>query len=161
MARHIRFKLGFWGAGESARVLCLLLLFLLSVASSETTAAEIYVSPNGNDANSGTEADPLASLAAARDAARKYAGKEAVTVRIADGTYYLPETLEFTAADSGTAEHPVVYRAENEGGAVLSGGMRLKLDWRLYTDGIYSAKTPDGLVIDQLFIDGRNQWCAN
>jgi membrane-associated protease RseP (regulator of RpoE activity) len=137
-------------------LLCLGLLAIPSVG----VAGDLYVSPTGNDANIGTRDKPLASLAAARDAVRKLAGREAVTVHVADGVYYLPETLEFTAADSGTAEHPVVYHAENEGGAVLSGGMRLKLEWRAYRNGIYTAQTPDGLVIDQLFIDGRNQRMA-
>ncbi|MCR9202161.1 MAG: right-handed parallel beta-helix repeat-containing protein [Planctomycetaceae bacterium] len=137
-------------------VVCLGLLVLPSVGN----AADLYVSPAGNDAGVGTRDRPFASLAAARDAARKLAGEERVTVHVADGHYYFPETLVFTAADSGTAEHPVVYRAENEGGAVLSGGMRLKLEWRPYRSGIYSAKTPDGLVIDQLFIGGTNQRMA-
>lgn len=123
-------------------------------------AADLYVSPNGRDTGSGTRAEPLASLAAARDAARRFAGEEPVTVHVADGVYYLAETLTFTAADSGSAKHPVVYRAEHEGGAVLSGGMQLKLEWRPYRNGIYSAKTPAGLVIDQLFIDGSNQRMA-
>ncbi len=77
-------------------LLCLGLLAIPSVG----VAGDLYVSPTGNDANIGTRDKPLASLAAARDAVRKLAGREAVTVHVADGVYYLPETLEFTAADS-------------------------------------------------------------
>ena len=124
------------------------------------TAAEIYVAPTGSDANPGTKAEPLKSLAAARDAAGPSAGKEAVTVHVADGVYYLPETLVFTPADSGTEDYPIIYVAEHEGGAVLSGGTELHLAWQPYRDGIFQATTPPGLEIDQLFVDGACQRMA-
>ncbi|WP_411827513.1 PDZ domain-containing protein [Luteolibacter sp. AS25] len=123
-------------------------------------AADIFVSPSGNDSNAGTKAAPLGSMAAAKEAASRFAGKEAVTVHVADGVYYLPETLVFTAEDSGKEGSPVVYRSVNEGGAVLSGGSELDVTWEPYKDGIYQAKTPAGLKIDQVFIDGRNQRMA-
>lgn len=123
-------------------------------------AVEIHVTPTGSDSNPGTVSAPLKSLAAARDAARAYVGKEVVTVRVADGTYYLPETLVFTPQDSGSARNGVVYRAENEGRAILSGGSRLSLQWRPYRDGIFQAETPKALKIDQLFIDGKSQRMA-
>ena len=81
-------------------VLVAALIFPLSLS-----AAEIYVAPNGNDADPGTRAAPLRTLAAARDAVRPVAGKETVTVHVADGVYYLPETLVFTSADSGTDDY--------------------------------------------------------
>ena len=123
-------------------------------------ALDLHVSPAGKDANPGTEGSPFASLSAARDAARKVVGKEAVTIHVGDGIYHLPETLVFTPADSGSPEFPVVYRAVNEGRAVLSGGSELKLDWKPYRDGIFQAVTPQGLEIDQLFINGKAQRMA-
>jgi hypothetical protein len=130
-------------------------------ATQSVVAAELYVSPNGSDDFAGSSKEkPVASLAKARDLARSHAGKEAVTVNVADGVYYLPETLTFTSEDSGTATHPIVYRAENEGGAVLSGGSKLKLNWTSYKDGIFQATTPAGLEVDQLFIDGKAQRMA-
>ncbi len=135
----------------------------MMAALSSVGAMEVFVSPNGSDSNSGAKAEPLASLAAARDMARAFAGKESVIVQVADGVYYLPETLVFTPADSGSEKHPVIYRAENEGGAVLSGGSMLDLKWQPANDvgaGVFQAATPAGLVIDQLFINGRNQRMA-
>ena len=70
--------------------------------------ADLYVSPAGSDTNPGSLDKPLASLARARDLAQADAGKKAVTVHVADGMYYLPETLIFTPKDSGSAEHPIV-----------------------------------------------------
>ena len=130
------------------------------VFSLSLPAAEIYVAPDGNDSDSGTRHAPLETLAAARDAARSLAGKETVTVHVADGVYYLPETLVFTSADSGTEDHPVLYVAENEGGAVISGGTQLSLTWTPYRDGVFQAATPAGITIDQLFVDGTCQRMA-
>ena len=128
--------------------------------SASMWAAEIYVSPSGDDANPGTKEQPLASVAKARDLVRPSVGKEAVTVWLSEGTYYLPETLVFTPADSGSEAHPVSYRSIEEGGAVLSGGEVLDLSWKPYRDGIFQASTPEGRVIDQLFIDGTCQRMA-
>ena len=125
-------------------------------------AAEFYVDPAGNDANPGTKKAPLATITAARDALRasNILGKEPCTVIVANGVYYLPETVVFTPEDSGTKNNPVVYNAVNEGGAILSGGSKLNLQWKPYRDGIFEAKTPAGLEIDQLFINGKNQRMA-
>ncbi len=123
-------------------------------------AADLHVSPTGKDGNPGTYAAPFNHLAAARDAARRFAGKEAVTIHVADGLYYLPETLVFTHSDSGTEKFPVIYQAVNEGKAVLSGGLKLDLKWESLADGIFKSTTPAGLAIDQLFIDGGRQRMA-
>ncbi|MDF7809486.1 PDZ domain-containing protein [Pontiellaceae bacterium B12219] len=125
------------------------------------SAADVYVSSRGSDSNTGASPQsPLGSLSAARDLVRRVAGKQAVTVHVADGVYYLPETLVFTPADSGSEKYPIVYRAVNEGKAVLSGGSKLDLNWKPYRDGIFQCTTPAGLEIDQLFINGKNQRMA-
>jgi hypothetical protein len=134
----------------------LTLLIVLNVACT----TEIFVSPNGADSNEGTKEKPFATLEAAKNAASKYAGKKTVTVHVEDGVYYLPKALVFTSEDSGTEKHPIVYKATNEGGAVLSGGSKLDLNWKPYHDGIYQAATPENLKIDQLFINGLNQRMA-
>ncbi len=77
--------------------------------SSPGSAGELFVSPQGQDANPGTAAAPLQSFAAAQQAARRLAARGPVTVTFADGVYYLPQTVMFTPADSGTAAAPVVY----------------------------------------------------
>lgn len=123
-------------------------------------AAMLFVAPTGSDRNPGTAELPLATLAAARDAARPLAGREAVTVQVADGVYYLPEPFTLRPEDSGTPGAPVVYRTANEGRAILSGGRLLQLEWEPWRDGIFRAQTPAGLSIDQLFVDGKRLWMA-
>lgn len=135
-------------------------LITACLACCHCEAADIYVNPAGDDSQPGTSSAPVATLAQAQQLARNIAGQELITVHVADGTYYLPSTLVFSSADSGTEAAPIVYRAENEGGAVLSGGSRLPLAWRPDRDGIYAATTPDDIEIDQLFVDGRNQRMA-
>ena len=135
-------------------------LSLLLLSPISVNATDIYVASTGSDTNSGAVDAPLQSLAAAREAARAFAGKEAVTIHVADGVYYLPETLVFKAADSGTKDFPIAYRAANEGAAVLSGGSTLDLQWTAFKNGIFQAETPAGLDIDQLFVDGTNQRMA-
>ncbi|WP_231954344.1 signaling protein [Pirellulimonas nuda] len=123
-------------------------------------AAEIFVATTGDDAGPGTRSAPLRTLAAARDAAREFVGRERVTVLVADGVYYLPEPLVFTPDDSGSEQFPVIYRSENEGGAALSGGTRLRLKWRPYRDGIMQATAPEADKVDQLFVGGVRQRMA-
>uniref|UniRef100_UPI004047E048 PDZ domain-containing protein n=1 Tax=Mariniflexile sp. TaxID=1979402 RepID=UPI004047E048 len=136
------------------------LYVLLGCMLSTTYALEIFVSPNGSDSNSGNVNNPLATFFAAQQKARVYAGKEAVTIYFADGVYYLPKTIVFNSSDSGSEKYPIVYRAQNEGGVVLSGGLKLELQWKPYRDGIFKAKTPKGILIDQVFVDGLNQRMA-
>ena len=139
------------------------LAFLLLASFSQVvtaSAGEIFVARQGQDTNPGTRAAPLQSFAAAQQAARRFAGREPVTVTFADGTYYLPQTITFTAADSGTLKAPVVYRSLNERGAVLSGGVKLSLAWTPYKDGIMRAQLPAELETEEIFINGERQILA-
>ena len=124
----------------------------------EAHSAQIFVATTGNDTNPGTLDQPLATLQKAQQAARQVAGREAVTVFVRAGTYYLPETLMLTVADSGTKAAPVVYQAYAKEQAVISGGIRLKeLQWKPYQAGILQAKVPAGFATDQLFVNGERQ----
>jgi len=121
-------------------------------------AAQVFVAPNGNDANPGTLDKPFASLQRAQQAARKVAGREAVAVMVRAGTYYLPETIVLDAADSGTKDAPVVYQAYRKEQPVISGGIQMRnLKWEPYKDGIMRAKLPAGFTTDQLFVNGESQ----
>jgi len=91
-------------------------------------AAEVFVAPNGDDANDGSEQWPFATLTRARDEtralrARGVAGPLAVTAL--PGEYSVTGPLALSAEDSGTEAAPVVYRAKEKGTAVFYGGKRL------------------------------------
>ena len=85
-------------------------------------AAELYVAPNGSDANPGTADQPFATLEKARDAARGFRIQNPESriqnaVILAAGTYRLTKTLELNEKDSGT-----VFRAAPGAEVRLSGG---------------------------------------
>ena len=130
---------------------------LLSL-SMPSFALEFYVAPDGSNANPGTKDRPFAAIARARDAIRqiKAAAKEPVTVYLRGGTYYLKDTVVFTAEDSGTIEAPVYYRAYDNEKPVISGALTLNLKWRPYKDGIMQAKVVRP-VFNQLFINGKRR----
>lgn len=102
--------------------------------------AEIHVRPEG----------PIRTLADAQTEARKDPTQATVVVHA--GTYYLPEKLVFTAADSGST-----YIAAPGEKSIISGGMKLALQWEPYKNGIFQAKTPSGMTFDQFFINGKSQ----
>ncbi len=132
-------------------------MFAISLATglAALNAAEIHVSPLGDDANPGTEAKPLASVSAAQTMARAAVSQGALSILLHKGVYYLPETLRFGPADSGCT-----YTAVPGESVVMSGGLRLALKWEPFRDGIMQAKTPAGTTIDQLFVNGQAQHMA-
>jgi hypothetical protein len=116
-----------------------------------------YVAPAGRDTNPGTLGRPFASLRRAQEAVRQEHG----TVFLRDGTYYLPETLVFTAEDSGTKDAPVVFQAYEQERPVISGGVKLaKLDWKPYQAGIFQANVPEDLRTEEIFVNGERQILA-
>jgi hypothetical protein len=141
------------------RLLAGILLPLL--ASSTHAAIELYVAPEGSDTNPGTRERPFASLDCARRAvAQRADGSQSVTVFLAGGVYYLPDTLVFQAADSGTKDAPIIYAALPGQTPIISGGQRLRLTWSVYKDGIVQAAVPPGTTADQLFVNGQRQVMA-
>ena len=125
----------------SNRLACAFLvpvLVLLCLADAEAELAATvkgYVATNGNDAWSGTLAEPnaaktdgpFATLERARDeirALKKSTGlpQAGVTILVRGGTYALAKPFELTAEDSGTADSPVSYCASNNEAVYLTGG---------------------------------------
>ena len=91
----------------------------------------LRVSPDGDDAAAGTAAAPLRTFSGAQARIRAMKAKDgglkrSVIVEFADGEYAVGSPVSFTAADSGTCEHTIVYRALNRGKAVVTGGGKLK-----------------------------------
>jgi len=130
----------------------------LFTVSPSAHAANYFVSPSGADTNPGTLEQPFATPQRAQQAARQAKGREPVAVFLREGTYYLPETLTFTAEDSGVQAAPVVYQAYQQEQVVISGGARLKdLKWEPHRDGIMKAQVPAGFATDQLFVNGERQ----
>jgi len=118
----------------------------LGERATASAATMFYVATNGNDAWSGTLAEPnegktdgpFATLERARDAIRKLKGhgglpEGGVTVELRAGTYQREHTFELGADDSGTEQAPVVYRAR-EGEEVRLVGGRVVTGFEPVTD---------------------------
>ncbi len=124
-------------------------------APNDSKSIIFYVATNGKDSWSGklsqpnkTKTDgPFATLTRSRDAIRELKSqqggtlKQPVTVFIRGGTYFLPETLKFTAEDSGTVDFPITYKGYQNEKPILSGGQRIT-GWK------------------QVKIDGKKLWAA-
>ena len=120
-------------------------------------AQPYFVSPSGNDGNPGTLEKPFATPQRAQQAARRQRGH----IFLRGGTYYLPETLVFTAEDSGTKDTPAVFQNYRNEHPVISGGIRLEhLDWQPFTNGIFQAQVPADLQTEEIFVNGERQILA-
>lgn len=97
------------------------------ISGQALAATELHVSPTGSDDAAGTAAQPFRTIVRARDALREAGNAPGSMVTIHGGTYYLPEPLVFTGADSGTEAAPVVYRAAEGEDVWLNGGVPLSL----------------------------------
>ena len=107
--------------------------------------AEFYVSPYGNDENTGTQNSPFATIERARDAVRKINGNMTgdIVVHIGEGIYRLKNTVVFDERDGAANGYAVRYVAD--GKAVISGGDVLG-GFTLFDreENIYSAQVPAG-----------------
>lgn len=115
-----------------------LVLCWLSVWPGDAASLHLYVATNGNDSATGSLEAPLRTLARAREEIRrrKDAGglpPEGAIVTVGGGRYELAAPLEFSSQDGGTAQGPVIYRAETGAEVRLSGGTILR-GWQLVTN---------------------------
>jgi hypothetical protein len=124
-------------------------------ATAAAGAVTIYVAPNGNDANPGTAAAPVASPAKAQQLARAQSAANDVVVQLAGGTYRLSAPLVFTSADSGGNGHTVTWQAASGATPILSGGTQVT-GWTLQdsSQNIWAAPVPAGADSRQLYVDG-------
>ena len=89
---------------------------------------DYYVAADGNDSNDGTIEHPFATLEKAKATVRALlanAVNKPVTVYFREGTYPISQSVQFNAADSGTAEAPVTYRSYGDEKVRFIGGKEL------------------------------------
>ncbi|MHB1462939.1 MAG: right-handed parallel beta-helix repeat-containing protein [Armatimonadota bacterium] len=144
---------------DSRLFICL--LFALVVPAG---AVEFHVAPGGSDSADGSKAHPVATMAGARDAVRAWRARsttpETVTVWLHTGGYRLTEPVVFTPQDSGTLEHPVIYRSVPGAKAVISGG-RFVQNWRRQGKQLWVADVPWAKPLTapftQHFVNGKRR----
>ncbi|MGL4497694.1 MAG: hypothetical protein ACRCU2_01415, partial [Planktothrix sp.] len=119
-------------------------------------STEFYISPNGNDSWSGKSPSPnrlhtdgpFATLERVRDEIRNIKRqkggtlKQAITVLLREGTYFLKEPLVFNPEDSGTADFPITYKNYQNEKVIISGGFLIK-NWRKVQGSLWSTQLPE------------------
>ncbi len=84
-----------------------------------------YVSPKGDDLNSGTKNQPFKTIKRAQEEVRNLTvskNKGEIRIVLADGTYELEEPITFTLDDSGNDSLKIIYEAAKGASPVISGG---------------------------------------
>jgi hypothetical protein len=93
-----------------------------------SAALEVYVSPKGDDGNPGTQAEPVKTLEAARDAVRAGKGDAGATVWLEEGRHFRTSTFELDERDSGSEDSPVVYKGREGAEVFVDGGVLIPSD---------------------------------
>lgn len=141
------------------------LLAVTLLLAFSASAAEIWVAPNGNDANQGTEQHPLGTISMAQQKARYLrqtgdpAIKDGIQVILKAGTYQLEKPLLFGPEDSGTKESPTTFRAEKGAKVVISGGVKVT-GWQQVKGNIYNAHLDRDPKLRSLFVNGKRMRMA-
>lgn len=114
------------------------------------TGATFHVDATAAAGGNGSAARPFASVQAAVDGIRaaRAAGtvkpNEAVEVLFAPGRHFIPNGVKLSAADSGTAAAPVVWRSREAAKAVLTSGISVPADaFKKVDDPAVLARLPE------------------
>lgn len=145
--------------------------FALAISSS-APAADLYVSPEGNDAWSGNlpapnaamSDGPIATLSRARDRVRELKKgaptPTPITVDIRGGRYTLAEPLRLGPNDSGEKDAPITYAAHPGEKPVLSGGKSIR-GWKKGEGPLWQAEIPEvksgAWYFHELFVNGERR----
>ena len=127
------------------------LVIVMSIFSfGQISAQKIYISPTGNDTNSGTIEYPLASLTAARDKAREIRKNtqtsQPIEVIALEGEYFMIQPLFLTLDDAGTEINPLVFRSEEGRRAIFRGGVKLS-GFEKVNDNLWKTFVPPGSLL--------------
>jgi hypothetical protein len=136
----------------------------LLCATLNISGAELYLAPNGSDANPGTLDKPLKTLKAARNTMRrikaKSPGASDNVIILRGGTYTPSETLVLEPQDSGTTYQ--AYRGETpviSGARQITGWTKLQKDLpqvdKKSAGKIWVADIEKGTLFHYMFVNGK------
>ena len=113
-----------------------------------------FVSPDGSDKNSGSAGKPFKTLRYAIETASGIAAKD-VTIALRKGVHYLDQTIKIEAA--GFLPASLQITAYNNEEVTISAGKQLRLQWKLWKNGIYMANVPAGISFERMYVNDRLQ----
>lgn len=129
------------------------------------SAADIFVSPNGNDFNAGTEVEPLQTLQMAQRKARELRRlndesiKDGINIILKGGTYRMVEPALFRPKDSGSPHSPTVITSAEGENAIISGGVEVT-GWQKVDEHVYKASLDRDTKLRTLFVNGKRMHMA-
>jgi hypothetical protein len=118
-----------------------MILLLLFFGEGNVRAAEIWVSPQGNNINPGTKDRPIADIAFALRKARELRRtidpsiEKGISIIMRGGFYVLNEPVVIRPEDAGTASSPTIITAAAGERPVISGG-KIISGWKISTGNI-------------------------
>jgi hypothetical protein len=125
------------------KIFKIIFLFVFCILYFGLNAKEFYVSPNGNDHNSGIKSAPFKTIIGARNAIRNLPEKERkqnIEVILGEGDYFIDETIVFGLEDSAPEGYKYTYRSAKNEKVLLSAGKKVK-NWSLLKD--YPSSLPN------------------
>src|SRR5439155_13926147 len=143
------------------------IFFIISIILSQTVTAvgqlspisgsqaTFFVSPSGNDSNSGSEQAPFRTLDRARSAVRTINANMSgdIYIYLRNGRYYLSNSFLLDLRDSGTNGHKVIYSSYPGETASISGGTSIT-GWVPIGGGVYKAPFY-GRAFRQLYVNNK------
>lgn len=117
-------------------------------------AVEFYVSPDGSDSGDGSLSSPFRTIAAARDAVRKYSGSMNgdINVYLRGGDYRITEPVVFDARDSGKNGFCINYRAYKDEVPVINGAQQVT-GWTKFNDKLWAAPLDRDIKLRNLYVN--------
>lgn len=116
----------------------------------------IYVAVNGSDDGDGSASSPFKTIERAKEEVKKI-NKDMngdIVVNIAEGTYTLDKTLEFTNDDEGKNGYRVIYKGTNIFEPTIISGGREVTGWEKHNDKLWSAPLTGVDAVRNLYING-------
>ncbi len=132
-------------------------LFVALACSTFGQVNYIYVSPNGNDDNTGNVNKPVQSIKRALELSHSFGGKR-VSIQLSGGTYYLQEAVKIVNSPDFPSELEITASKGQE--VFISAGRLLKTDWQRFKDGIFKTTVPVESKFERLFVNGNLQTMA-
>jgi hypothetical protein len=156
-----------WSRRHHAAVLSGVLILACAVTSTASgAAADIVVSPAGDDTAAGTAAAPFRTLARSQRELRRLrqhtSGRtEPIVIELRGGRYELLEPWTLTPDDSGMPQSPTVFRAAAGEVPVISGG-RVITGWQVHDDTTWTVTLPEvargAWTFSQLWVNGQRRF---
>lgn len=137
-------------------------LVLISSSALSAIQSTYYISPTGNDNNSGTINSPFNTIEKARDIIRNENSTMTgdIVVYLRGGNYPIDNTIEFNQSDSGQNGYTITYMAfENE--EPILNGATLVSGWSQHSGNIYKASFNSTEKLRSLFVNETRAYMAN